>query len=357
MVLAAFLVAFMMPSKSVYQLFFLLFFILIVLFTTISISISSGSELKRTLIYSIYIILSVFVINKFLYKIDMYDLDKLLRLTLYLCILSVSIETILRFYLPTLDLRSDNASYIERVVDMSPTFLEIITSKYFYAYKFSSVMFFDSNFVGLFLLPVLILNLFYIEVSGRKLFKFLLVIVLLLIFTTFSRSAIITSIAVMYIYFLYVIMRWNKQVFILTLFLSAFIASLGLIYLYSILLQDGSLNTKLNILSSLNTVFDHDLHNILFGFGVDVGGTIYSYQEGSYAHALIPLLLGQFGLIGLAVYLTFLMYFSFKGGFFGWLLFFSIFTSGFSLADPWQILNYFTFLIMAHYAYLKKVNI
>lgn len=68
----------------------------------------------------------------------------------------------------------------------------------------------------------------------------------------------------------------------------------------------------------------------------------------AYAHALIPLLLGQFGLIGLFLYLSVLAYLSYKAGFFGWLLFLVIMLSGLSLADPWQILNYFVFLIIGH---------
>ena len=92
----------------------------------------------------------------------------------------------------------------------------------------------------------------------------------------------------------------------------------------------------------------HDIIHILFGYGIDAGAKVYSYKEDAYAHALIPLLLGQFGILGTILFFFFFIYYSFKIGFFGWLLFFAIVFSGFSLADPWQVLNYFVLLIMAH---------
>src|SRR5690606_3785470 len=122
----------------------------------------------------------------------------------------------------------------------------------------------------------------------------------------------------------------------------------------SILIQDSSFNTKINIFYSLNTIAEHGLINILFGYGVEAGGFIYSYKEGAYAHALIPLLIGQFGLIGLIAYFSFLIYLSFKVGFYGWLLSFAIFVSGLSLSDPWQVLNYFSFLVMARHTSFNK---
>lgn len=356
-VVSIFLFTLLMPIKSTNHIIFLFLFLLILLFTTFAISLSSAPEFKRTLVYPIYVILSFFVINKVLYKINKTQVEKLIRLTLYLCIFSVAIETFFRFYMPTLDLRNDNIDYIARVVSESPSFKEIISNQYFYAYKFSSIMFFDSNFVGLFLLPILILNLFYIEISRKLIFKILLIVVLFLIFLTFSRSAIITATIVIYIYSMYIVMRWNKQFFFISLFLTFFLFSIGLFYLYTALIQDGSLKTKLGIFSSLNAIFENDLINIFFGYGVETGGTVYSYKEGAYAHALIPLLLGQFGLIGLIAYFSLLIYLSFKIGFYGWLLFFTIFTSGLSLADPWQILNYFSFLIMAHHTSFNKKQV
>lgn len=353
-VISIFLLTILTPIKSANHIIFLFLFLLILLFTTFAVSLSSAPELKRTLVYSIYIILSVFVVNKFLYKINKVQVERLISLTLYLCVFSVAIETFFRFYMPTLDLRNDNVEYILSIVNESPSLKDIIINQYFYAYKFSSVMFFDSNFVGIFLLPVLILNLFYMEISRRLIFKILIFVILFLIFLTFSRSAIMTATIVMYIYFMYMLVRWNKYFFFISLFLSFFIFSIGLFFLYTTLTEDGSLNTKIGIFSSLNTISEHGLISILFGYGVEAGGTIYSYKEGAYAHALIPLLLGQFGLIGLTAYFSFLIYLCFKIGFYGWLLFFAIFVSGLSLADPWQVLNYFSFLVMARHTSFNK---
>lgn len=342
---------FLLLHSYINQIIFFLLLVSILFVTTLIIVFSGITELKRTLIYPFYIILSVFITNNLLYSLNKIKIKKIIELTMLVCVLAVLIETFFRFYMPTLDLRGDTENYINSVTALNPTFVELLTGEIFYAFKFSSIMFFDSNFVGLFLLPILVLNLFYIEMNKTKAkrFKLLLLVVLFLIALTFSRAAMLTAVIVLYLYCMYKIMHYHKQVFFITVCVSIFAFSAGLIHFHNLLIQDGSFITKISIFNSLSTIFEHDLNHIFFGYGLDVGGTIYSYQKDSYAHALIPVLLGQFGLLGLCIYFSFVIYMSFKIGFFGWLLFIAIFVSGLSLTDPWQILNYFSFLIMAHY--------
>ena len=38
---------------------------------------------------------------------------------------------------------------------------------------------------------------------------------------------------------------------------------------------------------------------------MNAGAYLYSYEEGAYAHAVLPMLMGQVGLIGLVVYIVF----------------------------------------------------
>src|SRR5690606_28920084 len=211
-------------------------------------------------------------------------------------------------------------------------------------------MFFDSNFVGLFLLPLLVVNMFYIScVRGGGVYYASFFFIVLLILATFSRSAIISAIISLYFYFLYICLLKYKRFFLLAMFASMLSIPFLLIYTIEYFLIDGSFSTKLAIFQSLQSFFEHDLTKILFGYGVDYGGTIYTYKEDAYAHALIPLILGQFGILGVLVIIGFFSYYSFRIGFFGWLLFLVIMVSGLSLADPWQILNYISFLLMYHY--------
>lgn len=353
-IISVFFIAFSLPSNSIDGLVVFLFFISALFLFALLSGVYDFSGLRRTIVYPGYIVLSVFVVNKLLYKTTFPQLQKIIKLTLFFCVAAVCIETFFRFSMPTLDLRSDVGENVLRLIDRQSGYESFLGNQYFYAFKFSSIMFFDSNFVGLFLLPLLVLNLFCLNFyKEKKVLKFLLVIILILIFLSFSRSAIITSIAILYFYFMYNLIKKNVILFLFIIFFSLSFGFFGLISFFDLLLQDDSFETKLSIIRSINKVVDQDLVHVLFGYGVDKGGTIYSYREDSYAHALIPLLLGQFGIVGVSIYFSALIYYSFKVGFFGWLLFFAIIFSGVSLADPWQVLNYFCFLIMAHFIRLN----
>ena len=91
---------------------------------------------------------------------------------------------------------------------------------------------------------------------------------------------------------------------------------------------------------------------MLFGYGLLDGGYAISYQEGKYAHALVPVLLGQIGIIGLLVYLISFTIMCFKSGTHGIVLLFSFLITGISLVDPWQIIYFWSALYMLH---LKKI--
>lgn len=334
-------------ASSLKQLLFLLFFVLCVTFFLLFFSFINTDDLKRAVLYPGFIILFVYTANKLLCKMKGSQLRSLVIATLVSGVVAVAVETIYRFSFPLLDLPQENASYINDLLSQKSTLKEMILNQHFYAYKYSSIMFFDSNFVALFLLPLLILALFCLQsFKPKRIFRVLIVIILILILLTFSRSAIITSWVLVYFYFLYHLLRTNKHVFVLVFFLSILFGIVGLSYFISLLSSDSSFGTKLDILASMKSIVDHDLKNILFGFGVDRGEEVYSYREGAYAHSLIPLLLGQFGIVGVVLFLSVFIYLGIKIGFFGWLLFFSILLSGFSLADPWQILNYYPLLLM-----------
>lgn len=349
-VVSAFIFSLFFNIKEYVSLFFLVVFLAMVLLFVLVVGESEATEVRRAIVYPAYIIISVYTVNNLLQKIERARVEKLIRLTIMFCLLAVVVETYFRFTMPVLDLRFDNGDRVLSMVVEKLSFWEALKNRTFYAYKYSSIMFFDSNYVGLFLLPLMILNLFYlenIEVDRRCLVS--LLVVLGLIFLTFSRSAIITAVAVLCLFFLYKAYKKSKSVVIfllaLLLIFSVYVSS----YVFGLLMEDGSFVTKIGIFYSLAGNTETDIVGFLFGFGVVEGGYKYSYTEGAYAHAFIPLFIGQYGLIGLLLYFSFWVYFSSKVGFFGWLLFFSFLLSGLSLADPWQILNYFAMLLMLRY--------
>ncbi|MCX9073018.1 hypothetical protein, partial [Citrobacter portucalensis] len=64
-------------------------------------------------------------------------------------------------------------------------------------------------------------------------------------------------------------------------------------------ITDESFVSKVIIFSSLEKIASIDLINLLFGSGFDIGGYVFSYKDGGYAHAFIPLVLGELGVVGL----------------------------------------------------------
>lgn len=297
--LIVFAITFLVFASSLKQLLLLLFFVLSVVFFLLFFSLSNTDDLKRAVLYPGFIILFVYTANKLLCKIERVQLRSLTIVTLVSGVIAVLIETVFRFAFPLLDLPQENASYISELLSQKSNLKEMIFNQHFYAYKYSSIMFFDSNFVALFLLPLLVLALFCLQsFEQKKTFRVLILSILILILLTFSRAAIITSLVVMCFYFLYHLQRTNKQVFVLTLILSILFGLLSLNYFIALLSSDSSFGTKLDILASMKGIVEHDLIYVLFGFGVERGEEVYSYREGAYAHSLIPLLLGQFGIIG-----------------------------------------------------------
>lgn len=344
-----FIVTSLTSVKNSEQIILLLLFLSYVAFSVFLTGMIDMTEIRRTVTYPLYVVVAIYVMNGLLYNINSRQMNRVIKATLFFCVFAALIETYFRLYYPTLDLRSENFANVSYIVNLNYTLPEFMFNAYFYAYKFSSIMFFDSNFVGLFLLPLLVLSLFYADKTSWSLrIKLFILIILFLVVLTFSRSAIISALFILYLFLMYKLSVNKRSLFFLFVVMSLFLIVLGVIYFSDNLKMDGSFNTKLGVFASLSTLLDHDVLNVLFGYGVDAGGTVYSYKEDAYAHALIPLLLGQFGLIGLFLYLSVLAYLSYKAGFFGWLLFLVIMLSGLSLADPWQILNYFVFLIIGH---------
>jgi hypothetical protein len=99
------------------------------------------------------------------------------------------------------------------------------------------------------------------------------------------------------------LLRKKKYILILlTIILSVIIA----LNLYVFLLNtDGSFRSKLGILDGMKRIYNYDLNNILFGFGFGKGEYSYSYIEDGYGHLHIAVIIGQYGILGVILFITF----------------------------------------------------
>lgn len=138
--------------------------------------------------------------------------------------------------------------FIVRIIKSGGLILSF-TGLEFYKYKFNSIMYNDTNFVGMFILT-LIFFILYLNTYKNFDFKITSKILIILLIFTYCRASIIATI-LFYIFFKSYIKAKNKIRFLLVVFIVLCIVSL----VFFRDNNDGSLKTKLEI-----------LHNI--GFGV-----------------------------------------------------------------------------------------
>jgi hypothetical protein len=186
----------------------------------------------------------------------------------------------------------------------------------------------DTNFLGLDILYVLCLLLFLYEFTNNKIWERKTPFLVIFIFLTFSRSAIITVLFLLIVK--QVLYSLSKKQYVVLCIETGLLLLLGVI-IFNYIQNDYSFNTKMDVLNGLNKIYDYELNNILFGFGFDKGLYAYSYREGAYGHLHIALLLGEYGIFGIILFIAFFlqMYIKTKGGVFFLILAFLI--SGFSL--------------------------
>lgn len=163
----------------------------------------------------------------------------------------------------------------------------------FYAYKFNSIMFQDSNFVAMLILSLLFFSLYLaIKVKSKKPY-FLSAILFLLLLATISRAAIFSAIFFMLLFpargFFYTYRRWFFYALL-------FIMPMLLIVSYKLSSLDDSFASKFYIFSqSISYIKNSNLNQLLFGVGF--GNAISVLDIG--AHNIIVTFLVESGLIGL----------------------------------------------------------
>lgn len=249
---------------------------------------------------------------------------------MYLSVVLMSVECFLRFFYPDLILtdgqREMSQHFMQKYEDYN------VTSFLFYIYKLSSISFFDSNYVGIFLFYMWLLNDL---INYKKSRLFLSCVIYLLILLSLSRASILMStFCILLINFYKNGKQFKLFLIACTICLSPFIFAKVLNYI----LTDSSFGTKLLIFSDLVSFFDKPLFNQMIGYGFPLGGYIYSYDPGIiFAHSLYPLLLGQIGFLGFVIYNMLLLFLVVK---YKSLHVFSVvifmLVVGFSLINPWD---------------------
>lgn len=212
---------------------------------------------------------------------------------------SASIRSALRymFYSVFLFLAIELYGRIEPILDS----LDMVVEN-FYLAKINSPFMYDSNGVGLYALLYFVAYLSSIPVLEHRHKAQAVYIVTFLFFLAFtlSRAAILVSVLILIIFMWHQLPVYIKRCLLLMFFISIIISA-GV--MLDTLLSDGSGLTKLEVVYNIPNLIDRiDVRGLLFGFGINEGDFVYSYEEGKYGHLLIALLLGEFGIFGMLLY-------------------------------------------------------
>lgn len=204
----------------------------------------------------------------------------------------------------------------------------------FYRFKLYSPFFYDSNAAGIYSFLSLCLALFGISRGVISVNKYTLMICFVLfvcILLSFSRAALFVAILTIFLY-----LAERKSLLMVFVSLSTLILLfINFNEILDLISSDGSGNSKIGIyISSLQKISYVDTQTIFFGRGMNEGAYIYSYQDGNYAHALIPMLLGQVGILGLVLYFSFFIFYASRVSRGYLIIFLPIFFIGLSYLHP-----------------------
>ncbi|MFL1805274.1 O-antigen ligase family protein [Plesiomonas shigelloides] len=214
-----------------------------------------------------------------------------------------AIDTIYRFSFP-------KKEYIDAIIEQGNNDLM------FYAYK-HSLIFQDSNFMGLYLLSATFLwinnrN----EISNKKYYS-LLISLVVLVSLTFSRAAI-AGLAFGFIAHIYFsikgkhIMRARSFLLMILILITSALLFLTVSSpsgLHITAFYDGSFITKLTILDNFITTMENkDIYGVLFGWGLDNTSSYW----GIAAHNLFFTLILETGVVGFIIILLPFIFYSFK---------------------------------------------
>jgi hypothetical protein len=180
--------------------------------------------------------------------------------------------------------------------------------KWFYLYKFNSLMFSDSNDTALVLIvlffTVLLMPRQYFSLSKSKIY---FVIIFLILFT-FSRAAYFVTILGFLNYKMASFSRLNKLIIRSGLIISGII-SISIIY--SLLLSDDSFAVRLDIISM---IFDLQSKTSFSKLFIGVGPGQGEEALGIYTHIFYLTYILELGILGLLLILTFFFLYMYRYG-------------------------------------------
>lgn len=212
---------------------------------------------------------------------------KLVRLSIWISAILLSMDTVWRFTHPAVPTEEQLAAYEER-------------DTVFYLFKFSSLMFADSNTVGLAALQYIFLLLFIRKIDARPRDKILIILLVAVVGFTFSRA----SVAALGVGLIFIYLKTVRSTM-------AWVAIAGMAavaggYLASLLIkEDLSFQSKFDILGRVIAFFSLPGHWLdkLFGIGLDQSIGVL----GIAAHNIFLTYFLELGIVGLMLFFVFLV--------------------------------------------------
>jgi hypothetical protein len=186
------------------------------------------------------------------------------------------------------------------LIDTIYRFINISIEKNdFYKFKENSLLFEDSNFVGIMILSALFFCV-YLNIYKSQNCKIRILILTILCLLTFSRAAIIAAGVCLYIYLLINFKTLKSFYKALFMIISIIILIKVPSFIIGNILGDASFNSKFYIIERVSMFLSKDasVTQILFGVGV---GNAYKVL-GIGAHNIIFAYLIETGIIGLSMY-------------------------------------------------------
>lgn len=162
-------------------------------------------------------------------------------------------------------------------------------SNFFYMYKFSSIMFSDTNETGFFVLIFLSFLTYLHDSKLMKISRFSLFLGFVFLVLTFSRAAIVGFLVLFVYNYIY------KKMHVLMKFILIIVVVWAAVAVFIFFLRDGSFLTKLDIFQkTYQYLFKTNTRNFIFGIGMNQSVKALDI----YGHNYITLYLIEYGFIG-----------------------------------------------------------
>ncbi|WP_349918539.1 hypothetical protein [Aeromonas veronii] len=276
--------------------------------------------------------LAVFISLKSIFeKINLNEAIKGGQLFTVASILLMLIDTYIRFMHPEYAVKGDGEGYSDA-----------LKRDTFYVFKYGSIMYLDSNYVALHALVVSVLVYYLFCGFFRKILSLFCVVIIVM---TLSRAAYVAFLIIPVLYLLRKVSVQSK--FVLFSIITPLILAIIIHYIDFLDFNDASFETKFGIFNAFfSKIFEVNLGTLMFGQGFDVGGYLYSWKEGGYAHAMIPLIVGEVGIVGMFFYISIIIYSYVKVGFDSLYITLPMIIAGMSLIYPYDAMYIYSILLL-----------